>query len=75
MEQNNAFLELLNYADGSPGAFPVKDGLCENNRPYSKVPMDERSGKIEPPWLCADSGEYEDYLYRRRKGMNNNMSW
>lgn len=37
VKANDAFLQLLNYADGSPGSMPEGDGLLENLRPYSKV--------------------------------------
>ncbi len=46
VEQNDAFHELLNFADGSDESFPKGDGLCENLRPYSYVPHDERADKV-----------------------------
>ena len=66
VEQNDAFLDLLNFADGSPGSFPRGDGLCENARLYSKVTWEERSGKISPPSLNPDSDEYAGWLRRSR---------
>ncbi|KAL7534641.1 hypothetical protein ACHAXR_006013 [Thalassiosira sp. AJA248-18] len=72
-EQNDEFLELINYADGSEGSFLVGDGLCENLRPYSKVKREERSGEVDPPSL--DTDEYEKYLKKRRAAMRNGMRW
>ena len=46
-KQNDLFLEVLNYADGSPGSYPEGDGLCENLRRYQDVGWDERSDKKE----------------------------
>ena len=34
IKHNDTFLELINYADGSDGAFDVSDGLWENLRCY-----------------------------------------
>ena len=48
IEQNNVFLGLINFSDGSEGSFPVSDGLCQNLRQYSKVAMDKRSCTIPP---------------------------
>jgi hypothetical protein len=64
-EKNDAFLELLNFADGSEGSLPPGDGMCENLRPYSKVTMAERSGEKPPPSM--DDDEYADYLARRNR--------
>ena len=51
VEQNDAWLELINFADGSPGSFTIGNGLCKNVRQYSKVSFEERLGKIPPPSL------------------------
>jgi hypothetical protein len=37
VEQNDAFIALMNHTDGSPGSRPIGDGYLENIRPYSKV--------------------------------------
>ena len=55
IELNNAFLKVINYADGSDGAFPEGDGLCQNLRAYSHVTMAEQRGEQEPPCLDPDS--------------------
>jgi hypothetical protein len=65
IEKNDAFLELMNYADGSEGSMPVGDGLLENLRPYSKVSRAERAGEVEPPSLNAE--EYAKWLQRRNR--------
>ena len=70
VEQNDAFLGIVNYADGTPGSYPAGDGLCENLRPYSKVTRDERSGKVQPPSIDMDSKEYREYI-NRVKGQGN----
>ena len=63
MKQNDAFLELINYADGSEGSLPPGDGMCENLRAYSKVSMAERAGEKAPPSLNDE--DYALYLKRR----------
>jgi hypothetical protein len=65
VEKNDAFLELMNYADGSEGSMPVGDGLLENLRAYSKVSREERAGNVEPPSLNAE--EYAKWLQRRQR--------
>lgn len=74
-EQNEAFLELLNYADGSPGAFPVGDGMCEHLRPYSKVSPEERSGEEDPPSMDPDSKEYKEHIRRSNASREGGLSW
>ena len=54
VEQNDAFLELINYTDWSEGSFLIGDGMCDNLRIYSEVPMEERLWHIEPPDLDSD---------------------
>ena len=67
VEQNDAFLDLINYADGSPGSFPEGDGLCQNLRSYSHVKMDERKKEVDPPpAMEPDSEEYRRWLSRSR---------
>ena len=71
VEINDAFLEIINYTDGSEGSYPKGDGLCENLRPYSHVKRAERSGKVVPPSMDPESDEYIDKIRRaknRRKG-------
>ena len=75
IEQNDAFLELINYADGDEESFPIGDGLCENLRSYSKVKMDERSGAVDPPSLDAESDDYAKYLRKRSSAMKSGISW
>jgi hypothetical protein len=79
VELNDAWLELINYADGTEGAFPKGDGLCENLRAYSvDVKMSERKGEQDPPSLDPDSDEYKQFLKKRRakKGsIENVMTW
>jgi hypothetical protein len=73
-EKNDAFLELLNYADGSEGSLPPGDGMCENLRPYSKVTMAERTGEKPPPSM--DDEEYAAYLVRRNRARKEGaMTW
>ena len=57
-ELNDAFLEIINFADGSEGSLPVGDGMCENMRRYSKVSSEERDGTVPPPCMDPDSDEY-----------------
>lgn len=66
VEQNDAFLELLDYSDGSEGALPEGDGLCQNLRNYSKVAFDERSGKVPAPSMDPNSAEYKERLRRSK---------
>jgi len=40
--QNDALLDLWNYADGSVGSFPVGDGMYTKLRAYSHVKMSKR---------------------------------
>jgi hypothetical protein len=63
IEQNDAFISLMNHTDGSPGSRPEGDGYLENIRPYSKVTRRERDGEEEPPSLTAE--EYAKFLRRR----------
>ena len=74
-EQNEAFLGVLNYADGSPGSFPVGDGLCENLRPYSHVEREERDGAKSPPCLDMDSREYKEYIARSKGNSLKDRTW
>jgi len=74
-EQNDAFLEILNFADGSPGSYDVVDGLCENLRPYSKVKRPERSGEVEPPTMDGDSKEYKEYINRSKGNSKGDRTW
>ena len=67
VEQNDAFLDLLNYADGSEGSFPVGDGLLENLRPYSKVSRAERSGVVDAPTLGDEDYGFIDCRDKQRK--------
>ena len=62
IEQNVAFLKLINFADGKEGSFIKGDGLCENVRSYSKVQMEEQSGQVDPPSLEAEFEDYVKYL-------------
>ena len=75
IEQNDAFLELINYADGSDGSFANGDGLCENVCCYSKVKIDKRSGAVDPLSLDAESNKYAKYLRKRSSAMKAGMSW
>lgn len=79
VELNDAWLELINFADGTEGAFPEGDGLCENLRAYSSdVKMPERKGEQDPPSLDPNSKEYQQYLKRRRAkkdSIENAMTW
>jgi len=61
-EMNNVFLDILNFADGSPGSYPEGDGLLENIRTYSDVKRDERDGKVPPKTYDMDSPEYKEWL-------------
>ena len=70
---NDAFLELLNYADGSNKAFPVGNGLCKNACAYSHVVRRERSSEAQPPALNAE--EYADYLRRQKARMTSERMW
>ena len=74
-EQNEAFLEILNYADGSPGSFPVGDGLCENIRPYSHVSRAERNGAKSPPCFDMDSREYKQYIVNSKANSLKDRMW
>ena len=74
-EQNEAFLNILNFADGSPGSFKEGDGLCENLRQYSKVQRDERSGEVDAPTMDGDSKEYKEYIYAFFHILSKNKSY
>ena len=75
IEHNDAFLDIINFADGSDGSFDAGDGLCENLRCYSKIDIKERSGCNDPPSLNHDSDEYMTYLRKRRAAMKGLMTW
>ncbi len=62
IEQNDAFLELINFTDSSEGSLPVGDGLCENLRQYTDVSPKERAGKVPPPTMDHNSEEYKRHL-------------
>jgi hypothetical protein len=49
-EQNDLFLEVLNWTDGSDDSNTPGDGMCEHLRRYSNVSHDERSGKTQPDY-------------------------
>jgi len=74
-EKNDAFLDILNYTDGTEGSYKVGDGLCENLRPYSSVEWEEREGKREFQCVDPESDEYKSYLSHRRAALNNGMTW
>ena len=65
IDQNNAFLELINFSDVSEGAFPVGDELCQNLRQYLKVTMDECAGNVPLHYFEPDSDRYKKYFKRR----------
>ena len=71
IEQNDAFLELLNFADDTDNDFPIGDGSCENLRRHSKVTNSERDGEIDPPCLSRYLKEHVEFL--RRKKLRNRM--
>mmetsp|Transcript_23108 Transcript_23108/g.46213 ORF Transcript_23108/g.46213 Transcript_23108/m.46213 type:complete len:495 (+) Transcript_23108:221-1705(+) len=51
-KQNDLFLEVLNYADGSPGSYPEGDGLCENLADIKvSVGTNDRESKIPRVWI------------------------
>lgn len=62
IEQNDAFFELLNYADSSKGSFPEGDRMLENLHAYSKVSMAKRAGKVDP--LSLDAEECAKWIKR-----------
>ena len=65
IEQNDAFLKMVNFADRSKGSFTEGDGLCENVCSYSKVQMEEQS---------AESEDYTKYLSKSMAVMKVGMS-
>lgn len=67
-EENDLFLEILDYADGTEGSYAVGDGLCENWRKYCDISFDERSGEKEPPVMQMDSPDYKRYIERVKAG-------
>lgn len=74
--QNDAFLDLINYADGSEGAHPEGDGMCENLRQYStKVKREERSGEVAPPSMDPDSDEYKKHISRKKAARAGGLTW
>ena len=76
VEQNDAFLALVNHADGSDGSFPVGDGLCENLRYYSRVTLEERAGTEDPP--CLNDEDYAKCLRwgkAKRDSMATTLTW
>lgn len=75
VEQNDAFLDILNFADGSEGSFPVGDGLCENLRVYSKVKREQRSGEAGSPSMDRNSEEYADWLRRSKAARMHGTTW
>lgn len=42
VETNEAFVEMINFTDGSPGSCAQGDGLCGNLVRYSKISIDQR---------------------------------
>ena len=75
IEQNDAFLELINYADGSAGSSSEGDGLCDNLRVYSKVPWAEQSVETQPPSLNPNSEEYIKHLRLSKAAWINGLTW
>ena len=75
VEQNDAFLELINFADGSEGSFPEGDGLCQNLRPYSHVLRPERAGDVPPPLFEPDSKEHKEWLRRHKGAKMHGPTW
>ena len=72
---NDAFLDLINWTDGSEGSLPEGNGMCENLRQYSKVKMEERLGKVGPPSLDPESDECREYLTRRKAATRDALHW
>ena len=72
---NDEFLDILNYVDGTEGAYPEGDGLCENLRPYSKVVWDERSGEDSYQPMDPTSNEYKEYLRRSKAARSGGRTW
>ena len=66
-ELNDAFLEIINYAE----AFDEGDGMCENLRQYSKVKWDERKGTVAPP--CMEEGD--EYTMMIKKEGRSHAIW
>lgn len=54
-EQNDLFLEVINFADGTEGSFPEGDGLCENLRPYNKI-KDGNGGRASDVMMTDHTG-------------------
>ena len=75
IDQNDAFLKLLKYADGTEGEFPEGDVLCENLRCYSKIHMDEQAGAMGPPLIDPTSSKYATYLQQWGAAMKDGMTW
>ena len=68
VEQNDAFLSIINYADNGRGSFPKGDGLCENMCQYSKLNRVEQDGDDEPTLMDMDLKEYKDHLKMSKGG-------
>jgi len=66
VDLNDAFLDVLNFTDGTEESFPQGDGLCENLRVYSHITREERDGEIDAPSLDPDSEEYDRYIKRSK---------
>ena len=66
-EQNDLFLEVVNFADGTEGAYDEGDGLCENMRPYNNIKPEERDGLIEPPCMDMNSPEYATRIQNSKR--------
>ncbi|KAL7549609.1 hypothetical protein ACHAWF_013483 [Thalassiosira exigua] len=74
---NDAFLELLNFSEGSPEG----DGLCENLVRYSKVSIEERKEYQEALSVAIDddamsiSSAQADDEERKRRGPKRKLDW
>ena len=72
---NDAFLDIINFADGSEGSLPVGDGMCENMRRYNKVSHAERDGTVPPPCMNPDSDEYRKNIEAVKVQREDSITW
>ncbi len=75
-EQNDLFLDVMNFADGTEGSYEEGDGLLENMRPYSNISREERAGDKSPPSMDMNSPEYETHIKKAKElRQQNGRTW
>jgi hypothetical protein len=72
-DSNDAFLEAINYADGSDGCLPPDDGMCEGLLRYTSLRMNDRARLKEDP--AATVGSQSPLGKRRKRKCSFKTDW